>query len=106
MRALKARVVWPGDAGYDRARRTSQPGDGYPAVILRAFDAGEVAVGVAFAEAAGLPLAVRTGRGGSATLGSIDGALLIDVSHHRGRVAAGHDDIEALLREDHDRNPR
>src|SRR5581483_11845736 len=59
---LAGRVLGPGDAGYDAARRVFVPSvDRRPAAIVRPADAGEVARVVALARETGLELAVRGG---------------------------------------------
>lgn len=84
--ALKMRVVGtliqPGDEEYDRARQTHDPAvDRYPAVIVRAGDAADVIRAVTFAREQGLPLAVRSGGHSLAGHGSVDGGVVLDLSH-------------------------
>lgn len=78
---LRGPVLTPGEAGYDEARRTvSIAVDRYPAAIVRAADAHDVAAAVTFARAHGLPLAVRSGGHSIARLSVVDDALVVDLS--------------------------
>jgi FAD/FMN-containing dehydrogenase len=77
---LAGRVVLPGDAGYDEARRVFLPAvDRRPAAIVRPADTGEVAHVVAFAGETGLELAVRGGGHSFAGHGTIDDGILLDL---------------------------
>lgn len=105
--AISGRVIWPGDVDYDAARRSGAPvADEFPALILRAADARDVALAIAFAEAAGIGHVVRNGGTGIGSARSGDGAVVIDVSQRVGPMVGPYDDIDEILRRDHALNPR
>ena len=77
---LRGRVVTPEDADYDALRVVVLGGaDPRPAVIVRPLDDADVAMAVACARDAGLPLAVRSGGHSGAGHGSVDDGLVIDL---------------------------
>jgi hypothetical protein len=79
--ALLSEIVRPGDADYDGARKISNAAhERYPSLIVCARDAVDVSPAVGFARESGLPVAVRSGGHSSAGHGSVDGALVIDLS--------------------------
>jgi FAD/FMN-containing dehydrogenase len=85
VRALAARVagtvVVPGDAVYDEVRQLHDiTYDRRPQVIVRAASAADVAEGVRFARAQGLPLAVRSGGHNFAGYSMVDDGVTIDLS--------------------------
>ena len=77
---LRGRVVTPEDADYDALRVVVLGGaDPRPAVIVRPLDDADVAMAVACARDAGLPLAVRSGGHSGAGHGTVDDGLVIDL---------------------------
>jgi FAD/FMN-containing dehydrogenase len=84
-RAVRGRVIDPGDGDYDRARRVHNAAvDRHPALIVRPSDADDVALVVAHAQEHDLPLVVRAGGHSIAGHSTGDGALLLDLSAMRG----------------------
>jgi FAD/FMN-containing dehydrogenase len=81
---LCGEVFLPGSAGYDAARAIwNGRYDRYPALIVRADCATDVARAVLFARDHELPIAVRGGGHSLAGHSAIDGGLLIDLSAMR-----------------------
>jgi FAD/FMN-containing dehydrogenase len=81
---LVGRVVAPGDAEYETARRVwNGMIDKRPAAIARCADADDVATAVRFAADRGLPLAVRGGGHNVAGTAVVDDGLVIDLSAMR-----------------------
>ena len=81
---LHGRLIRPGDAGYDEARRLYNGMiDKRPALIARCADAADVAAAVNFGRGHGLPIAVRGGGHNGPGLGSVDDGLVIDLSDMR-----------------------
>lgn len=75
------RVLVPGDAGYDDARRIwNGRFDRRPGAIARCRDAGDVKMAVDLARDAGLPTAVRSGGHDYAGHSMCDDGLVIDLS--------------------------
>ena len=78
---LNGRVLLPGIAGYDRARRVFNAMiDRRPAVIIRCGNAEDVVEGVGFACTYGLPLTVKGGGHGVAGRAVCDGGVMLDLS--------------------------
>jgi FAD/FMN-containing dehydrogenase len=78
---LAGRVLGPGDAGYDAARRVFLPSvDRRPSAIVRPADAGEAARVVTLAREAGLELAVRGGGHSQAGHGTTEGGIVLDLT--------------------------
>ena len=75
-------VIGPGDAEYDRAR-TIMPGgiDRRPAAVVRVADSKDVALVIAAARDADLPLAVRSG--GHSIHGVCDGGIVLHLGDLR-----------------------
>lgn len=75
-------VIGPGDAEYDRAR-TIMPGgiDRRPAAVVRVADAKDVALAIAAARDADLPLAVHSG--GHSIHGVCDGGIVLHLGDLR-----------------------
>ena len=81
---LHGRLIRPGDAGYDEARRLYNGMiDKRPALIARCADAADVAAAVNVGRGHGLPIAVRGGGHNGPGLGSVDDGLVIDLSDMR-----------------------
>ncbi len=82
---LKDRVVLPEDARYEAARLVDNAAvDRRPAAIVMARDAADVVATLALAESSGLTLAVRAGGHSVVGYGSVDDAIVLDVSGMRG----------------------
>jgi FAD/FMN-containing dehydrogenase len=80
-RDLHCQVLRPGDLAYDQARQVRQAlADRYPAAIVRARTAAQVAQAVRFAREHDLPLAVRSGGHSLSGKSVADGAIVIDLS--------------------------
>src|SRR5918994_1430797 len=80
-REFDGRVVAPGDAGYDDARRVFSGNiDRHPAVVIRPADAKEVGRVVALARDTGLELAVRGGGHSGAGHGTSEGGIVLDLA--------------------------
>lgn len=71
-------VIAPGAEEYESASHTAL-GTGTPALIVRPVDTDDVGRAVRYAEASGLPLAVRGGGHSAAGLSTIDGGIVIDL---------------------------
>jgi FAD/FMN-containing dehydrogenase len=92
--AVRGRVIVPGDADYDEARRVwNGMIDKHPSVIVQAAGAGDVAPTIEFARATGLPLAIRGGGHNVAGNGTVDDGVLLDM----GRLTAVEVDPDARL---------
>jgi FAD/FMN-containing dehydrogenase len=77
---VRGRVIAPGDADYDRARRVfSGAVDHRPAAIVRPADAIDVARVIALARDTGLELAVRGGGHSAAGYGVSEGGIVLDL---------------------------
>ncbi|GAA4710455.1 FAD-binding oxidoreductase [Pseudonocardia yuanmonensis] len=82
--ALTGTVLWPGDAGYDRARTVFNGMiDRRPAAIVRCREPGDVARGVLHAREHGLALSVRGGGHNVAGTAVCEGGLMLDLSPMR-----------------------
>src|SRR3977135_303153 len=80
LRELRGRVITPGDAEYDAARRVFGGAfDRRPAVIVRVADSKDVAAVISYARESGLELAVRSSGHGGAGHAVIDGGVVIDL---------------------------
>ena len=79
--AMTGRVVVPGDADYDEARRLWNAAiDGHPAVIAQCESADDVSAAVTFAVHNGLEVAVRGGAHSISGKATVDAGLVIDLS--------------------------
>jgi FAD/FMN-containing dehydrogenase len=82
--ALDGRVIGPGDADYDEARRVFAGAvDKRPAAIARAAGAADVSRAVSLARETGLEVAVRSGGHSSAGHGVSEGGIVIDLAGMR-----------------------
>lgn len=82
---LRGRVVVPGDADYEAARRVwNGMIDRRPAMIVMCAGVGDVMAAVTYARDHGLPMAVRGGGHNVAGTAVADGAVVVDVSGMRG----------------------
>jgi FAD/FMN-containing dehydrogenase len=81
VRHLGARVIEPGQAGYDEARAVHNGlVDKRPALIVRAHKAEDVAAALALARRAGLEVSVRGGGHNVAGRAVTDGGVMIDLA--------------------------
>ncbi|WP_328995844.1 FAD-binding oxidoreductase [Kribbella sp. NBC_01245] len=87
------RAVFPGDAGYDAARRVRNARvDRRPAVVARCSSPDEVVAALGYARDECLGVAVRGGGANVAGWGTCDGGLVLDVGpidHLRINAATG-----------------
>lgn len=82
---ISGTVITPGDAGYDAARQVHNTMfDRYPALIVRAAGAADVARTVVFARDAGLELSIRGGAHSMAGHGTNDGGVVLDLGAMKG----------------------
>jgi FAD/FMN-containing dehydrogenase len=82
---LEGQVIGPDDPGYEQARTVFFPMfDRRPALIVRPFDAHEVAHVVALARETGLDLAVRSGGHSTAGHSATEGGIVLDLSLLKG----------------------
>lgn len=82
---LAGRAVTSDEADYDARRGVwNAQVDAHPALIVRAWDAGDVARTVAFARAQRLPLAVRSGGHSPAGFGTVERGVVLDLSEMKG----------------------
>jgi FAD/FMN-containing dehydrogenase len=78
---LNGRLVRPGDSEYEAVRRVhNRAYERYPAAVVQAADASDVARTIALARDAGLDLAVRGGGHSLAGHGTGDDAIVLDLS--------------------------
>ncbi len=79
-RAVEGRVLVPGDADYDEARRVwNGMIDRRPSLIVQAGGTADVAPTIALARETGLPLAIRGGGHNVAGNGTVDHGILLDM---------------------------
>ena len=78
-RDFGGRIIEPGGAEYESARRTLLA-SAHPAYVLRPGSVADVHAGVRFAAGAGLLLSVRGGGHGFPGFGTNDGGVVIDLS--------------------------
>jgi FAD/FMN-containing dehydrogenase len=78
---LSDRIIGPADAGYDEARAVHNGMiDRHPAVIVRCTSGEDVARGIAFGRAQGIPIAVRGGGHNGGGLGVVDDGIVLDLA--------------------------
>jgi hypothetical protein len=79
--SLRGRVIQPGDASYDTARKVYNGMiDKRPRVIVQCADTADVITAVRFARESGILLAVRGGGHNGGGLGVCDDGMVIDLS--------------------------
>ncbi len=79
--SLKGKLILPGEAGYENARRVwNWRYDRRPAAIARCADVDDVARAVQFARTYAMRTAVRSGGHNFAGLSTCDGGMVIDLS--------------------------
>jgi hypothetical protein len=84
-RSLRGRLVRPGDADYQSARRLWNGSiDRFPALIALCAGVADVIAAVKFARETGSTVAVRGGGHSFPGLSSCDGGLVIDLSQMKG----------------------
>src|SRR5262245_42718413 len=84
---VRGRVLAPGDAGYDNARRVwNAMVDKRPALIVRCQHAGDIAAAVRFGREQGLLITIRGGGHNVDGLAIADGGLMIDCAPMKGIV--------------------
>ena len=95
-RAVSGAVLRPGDAGYDAARKPAiaRFHDARPDAVVRCRTAGDVAAAIAFAHAAGLRVAARSGGHDFAGRSTTDG-VVVDVGP-MDAVALGPDGVATI----------
>jgi FAD/FMN-containing dehydrogenase len=82
---VRGRVLGPGDAGYDDARRVWNARiDRRPRLVLRCADAADVAHAVVTARRHGVPLSIRSSGHNVAGFAVCDGGLVLDLSYLKG----------------------
>lgn len=82
---LRGKLIWPGDDGYDQARRVWNGNiDRRPALIARCSGVADVIESVNFARASGLLVAVRGGAHNAAGHATCDGGIVIDLGPMKG----------------------
>jgi FAD/FMN-containing dehydrogenase len=92
--AIRGRLILPGQAGYEDARRVwNGMIDRHPSVIVEAADVDDVAPVIAFARDSGVPLAIRGGGHSVAGNGTVDDGIVLDL----GRLDTVDVDSEARL---------
>jgi FAD/FMN-containing dehydrogenase len=78
---LRCPAWWPGEAGYDEARRIwNAMIERRPALVVQPTDAREVAACLHFVQDSGLPLSIRGGGHNIAGTALCEGGLMIDFS--------------------------
>src|SRR5688500_10419899 len=79
--ALRERLLFRGDSGYDDARRGwNGTIDRHPAVIARCESTDDVVAALAYARQQGLAIAIRGGGHNVAGTAVNDGGIVIDLS--------------------------
>ncbi len=82
---FRGEIVLPGDDGYDDARRVwNAMIDRRPAIVVRPVDVTDVVTAVRFGREQDLAIAVRSGGHSVPGLSTVDGGVIIDVSHLSG----------------------
>lgn len=89
--AFAGRLLQPGEAGYDEARRVHNGLiDRSPALIAQCRGLADIVDAVSYGRASGLTIAVRGGGHNVAGRATVEGGIMIDLSSMRGvRVDAG-----------------
>jgi FAD/FMN-containing dehydrogenase len=83
--ALRGRLLFAKDAGYDEARQVLNPTiDRHPALVIQPTGVADVRTAVAFARANSLLVAVKCGGHSFSGQSTCDGGLQIDLSLFRG----------------------
>src|SRR5690348_3071787 len=83
--AVSGAVIVPGDDEYESARQVhSAHVSRFPAAVVRASCAADVAAVIRVARAAGVELAVRSGGHSGPGFGTSDGGVVLDLAGLRG----------------------
>ncbi|MEU3917181.1 FAD-binding oxidoreductase [Streptomyces sp. NPDC029004] len=83
--AVRGEIIQPADPDYDEARKVyNAMHDKSPAIIVRAFDVGDIVATVDFAREQNLLLAVRGGSHSVPGYGTCDGGVVLDLGRLRG----------------------
>src|SRR5947209_4002879 len=78
---ISGQLIYPGDSGYDQARKVYNGMiDKFPSIIVKCMDAADVIHTVNFAGENKLPVAVKGGGHNGGGLGICDDGLVIDLS--------------------------
>ncbi len=84
---LHGHIVHPGNSEYDAARSVwTGSVDRRPALIVRCASAADVRAALTFAREHDLAVAVRSGGHSFAGHGTVDGGMVIDLSHMKGLI--------------------
>lgn len=83
--STRGRVIAPGDAGYDEARKVYNAMiDRRPAAVVECVDTGDVIATVNFAADTDVDLSIRGGSHSVPGFGTNDGGIVVDLSRMKG----------------------
>ena len=77
---FKGRVIAPGDADYDTARKVFYAVDRHPAMIVKVADVNDVSRVIALARESGLELSIRSGGHSGAGHSTTEGGIVLNLS--------------------------